>query len=141
MLAPITLDYDLRCRPDRAFATYVDRIGDWWDGKYTRDPSTLVTVRIEPHVNGRVYAQHQDGEDEWGRVTVYEPGVRLVYTSVLAQPPEDPSEIAVTFDRAGPDGCALRFEHGGWHAGNAVHRAKFGDWRVLLDRFAALANA
>lgn len=141
MLEPITLTYDLACSPSRAFRTYVERIGEWWDGKYTRDGATLVTVRIEPTVGGRVYAQHLDGEDEWGRVTIYEPGVRLAYSSVLAQPPEDPTEITVTFAQAGPDGSTMRFEHGGWHEGNLEHRAKFRDWRVLLDRFAALASA
>ena len=140
VLEPIVLTYELRCSPSRAFHIYLDRIGEWWDGKYSRDAATLVTARIEPHADGRVYAQHLDGEDEWGRVTAYEPGERLAYSSVLAQPPEDPSEITVTFARAGSDGCAMRFEHGGWHEGNIEHRSKFREWRTLLDRFAALAN-
>ncbi len=47
----------------------------------------------------------------------------------------------MTFAPAGSDGTAMRFEHGGWHEGNAAHRAKFGDRRILLDRYAALAVA
>ncbi len=67
MLEPITLTYDLGCSPSRAFRTYVERIGEWWDGKYTRDAATLVTVCIESSVGGRVYAQHLDGEDARSR--------------------------------------------------------------------------
>ena len=32
----------------------------------------------------------------------------------------------------------MRFVHGGWTEANA--RPKFGDWRVMLDRFAALVQ-
>jgi hypothetical protein len=46
----------------------------------------------------------------------------------------------VTFSPAG-DGCRVRFEHGGWTAENAELRPKFRDWPLLLDRFAALAEA
>jgi hypothetical protein len=27
------------------------------------------------------------------------------------------------------------FEHGGWDAGNAAYRARFGDWPHLLGRY------
>ena len=32
----------------------------------------------------------------------------------------------------------VRFRHGGWNEGNAADRHKFTDWRLILDRFAAL---
>ena len=35
----------------------------------------------------------------------------------------------------------VRFEHRGWTEANAAARSKFGDWPVLLDRFAAVATA
>jgi hypothetical protein len=38
------------------------------------------------------------------------------------------------------DGCTVRFAHGGWTEANAAARPKFGDWRVILDRFAALVR-
>jgi hypothetical protein len=37
-------------------------------------------------------------------------------------------------------GCIFRFEHGGWNETNAATREKFGDWPVMLDRFAALVG-
>jgi hypothetical protein len=79
-----------------------------------------------------VYATHRDlGEHDWGEITVWEPGRRLVHTFTLAQDPEHPSEVAVEFaPRA--DGSTLRFAHGGWTDANANERARFGDWPVLL---------
>ena len=37
-------------------------------------------------------------------------------------------------------GCTVRFEHGGWNERNSADRRKFGDWPLLLGRFAALAE-
>ncbi len=140
-LTPIAHEYALPCRAEVAFETYIGRIGEWWDPRYTANAETLETVTIEPRVGGRVYATHSDiGEDEWGAVTVWEPGRRLVHTFTLAQDPAYPSEVAVEFV---PDEttCTLRFAHGGWNEANAAVRPKFGDWRVILDRYVALLVA
>ncbi len=139
-MSPIKFEYPLRGSAEQAFGTYTERIGEWWDSRYTANPETLQGVTIEPRVGGRVFSTHSDmGEHEWGEVTVWEPGRRLVHTFTLAQSPEHPSEVAVEFADA-PDGCVLRFEHGGWTDANVAHREKFGDWQVMLDRFAALAG-
>jgi hypothetical protein len=84
--APIVHDYRLSCSSEHAFATYTERVGEWWDARYTANAGTLEAVTIEPRVGGRVYATH----------------------------------------------------HGGWT--EAASRKKFGDWPVMLDRFAALAE-
>jgi hypothetical protein len=99
-----------------------------------------VTVTVEPRVGGRVYATHSDlGEIEWGEVTAWEPGSRLVHSFHLAQDPAHPSEVAVEFVPDG-DGCVLRFAHGGWNEANASERPKFGDWPVILERYVALVD-
>jgi uncharacterized protein YndB with AHSA1/START domain len=103
-------------------------------------------VTIEPSVGGRVYATHSDiGEHDWGEVTVWEPGHRLVHTFTLAQDPQHPSEVAVEFVPAESEGEAgngstVRFVHGGWTEANADARKKFGDWPVMLDRFVVFAD-
>jgi len=139
-LTPITHERLLACDGAHAFATYVGRIGDWWDPRYTANPETMRSVAIESRVGGRIFATHGDlGEHDWGEVTVWEPGSRLVHTFTLAQDRRHPSEVAVEFVDA-PDGCRMRFSHGGWTEANAADRAKFSDWPVMLDRFVALAE-
>lgn len=144
--SPITYEYHLRCSAEHAFATYTGRIGEWWDPRYTANSETLEAVTIDPAVGGRVYATHSDlGQDDWGEVTVWDAGRRLVHTLTLAQDPQHPSEVSVEFvPDEGPGeartGCTVRFAHGGWTEASAETRKKFGDWPVLLDRFAALAD-
>jgi activator of Hsp90 ATPase-like protein len=139
-LAPIAHTYKLSCDCTHAFETYAGRIGEWWEPRYTANADTLEAVTIEPRVGGRVFASHSDiGRDDWGEVTVWEPGNRLAHTFTLAQDPAHPSEVAVGFVRTSR-GCTMRFAHGGWTEDNSRVRSKFGDWRVMLDRFAALAQ-
>jgi hypothetical protein len=138
----ITHEYRLRCGAERAFAVYTGRIAEWWDPRYTANAATLDSVTIEPRAGGRVYATHSDlGEHDWGEVVVWDPGRRLVHTFTLAQDPRHPSEVAVEFLAGAEGGCTVRFAHGGWTAANAAARAKFGDWPLLLGRFAALAES
>ena len=139
-LSPITFEYRLACTPKHAFDTYAERIGEWWDPRYTASAETFEDVTIEPGEGGRVYESHRNGETyEWGEVTAWKPGRRLVHSFALAQDPAHPSAVALEF---APDeeGCLVRFAHGGWTEANGADRRKFGDWPVMLDRFAALAQ-
>jgi hypothetical protein len=136
-LDPIVFDYPLGVAPARAFDLWAQRIGEWWPPSYSRNSATLTGVTIEPRVGGRVYARHSDtGEHDWGRVVDWQPGRRLAHSWTLAQIEEAPSEVAVAFAADG-DGCALHFAHGGWNERNGEFRAKFRDWRIILDAFAA----
>lgn len=59
-------------------------------------------------------------------------------TWTLAHTADHPSSLTVTFsDRV--RGCLV--VHGGWHAGNAESRDKFGDWPEILEQYAALGNS
>lgn len=137
--APITHERTLACDPERAFATYTGRIGEWWDPRNTANGATLQAITIEPGVGGRVYATHSDiGEHDWGEVTAWEPGLRLAHSFTLAQDARHPSEVQVEFVRG--TGCTVRFAHGGWTDANAAARPKFSEWPAMLDRFAALAD-
>jgi uncharacterized protein YndB with AHSA1/START domain len=130
----------VRCSAEQAFDVYTGRIGEWWDPRYTANPETLESVTIEPRVGGRVYATHSDlGQSDWGEVTAWEPGRRLVHTFTLAQDPAYPSEVAVEFAE-GNGGSRVRLAHGGWNEANAGVREKFGDWGLLLDGFVSLAE-
>jgi hypothetical protein len=140
-LAVTTYEYALRSSVDEAFDTYVRRIGEWWDPRYTANAETFETVVIQPLVGGRVFARHADlGDDDWGEVTTWEPGRRLAHTFALAQDPANPSEVTVEFAPGDGDVCTMRFAHGGWNDSNADARAKFGDWPVILERYVALLD-
>jgi hypothetical protein len=73
-------------------------------------------------------------------VTGLGPARRLVHAFTPAQDPAHPSELSVEFRPAADGGCTASLEHGAWTGANAA-RPKFGDWPVILERFAALADA
>jgi hypothetical protein len=64
----------------------------------------------------------------------------FVHTFTLGQSTDHPSEVRVAF-AASDDGCLVRFRHGGWNERNVQYRAKYTDWPLILERFAALAEA
>ena len=142
--APIVLTYELDCEAEEAYAVLTGRIDDWWDPHYA--PEGLVRVEITPGVGGSVVHHLADGTTyPWGTVTAWEPPRHYAQTFTLAQDPEHPSLLEVDFEptraagRRHP-GCRVRFAHGGWTAGNVADRARFSEWDVLLDRFAAVAE-
>jgi hypothetical protein len=142
-LEAIVHEYALRCDPEGAFEIYTNQIGDWWDPRYSANPETFESATIELWVGGRIYASHADiGKHDWGEVTLWAPGRRIVPSFTLAQDPSHASEVAANFE-PGEDGtgCAFRLEHGGWNESNGATREKFGDWPVMPDRFAALVEA
>src|SRR5688500_16136551 len=131
----IVHEFTVAAPPERAFERFV-HMGRWWDPRYTADPATFADVEVDGRLGGPVTEVHTDGRRfTWGAVTAWEPGRRFAYTSTLAQTPEHPSEVTVDFAAEGA-GTRVRFAHGGWHAGNAADRAKFGDWPGILARYA-----
>jgi uncharacterized protein YndB with AHSA1/START domain len=138
--APIVHEYELRCTPQMAFTTYVERISEWWHPDYTDSPADFEAVTIEPRLGGAVTTSYGHAPpNAWGRVTVWDPPHRLDYAFTLGQTADHPSVVSVTFKPTNA-GCQLRFEHGGWNDANASYRSKYSEWPFLLDRFVALAN-
>jgi hypothetical protein len=149
-IEPIRLELMIECSPKNAFDAYTNRIGDWWDPKYTPSPECLESVTIEPRVDGRVYSTHTDlGEYDWGLVTTWEPGRLLVHSFTLAQDPNHPTEVVAMFlddpfsvsEDGIPQRCVFEFEHRGWTKTNASIREKFGDWEHILNRFKVFAES
>lgn len=139
-LEPIVHEFDLSCSPEHAFDVYTGQMGRWWLPRYTGDPDTFTDVTIDPRLGGQITERHSGGaEHDWGEVIAWEPGVRVAYTSTLAQDRTFPSVVRVFFEPAAA-GCHVRFEHGGWDQHNGAERAKFTDWPVLLERYQALAE-
>lgn len=134
---PIELSYDLTCTPEHAFDSFVG-IDEWWGPSYA--PEGLVRVEIEPYVGGRVTHHLADGTAYlWGEVLVWDRPTHYAQAFTLAQDPEHPSRLDLWFEQR-DDGCRVRFAHGGWTAGNVAGRARFSEWHILLDRYAAVAE-
>ena len=140
-MEPLTETVTVTSTTDEAFAVFTERVGEWWPPAYSPDPDTLDTVVIEPHVGGRVYMRMTDGsEHDFGEVTSWTPGEIFGQTWTLAQDPEHPSSLTVTFTPTG-EGTEVTLRHDGWHEGNAAFREKFGDWDLILEQYAEAAQS
>ncbi len=132
--APLEYRTELSCPPPQAFEAYVD-LGSWWDPLYTADAQTFSGVRVERRLGGTIVAEHADGsEHEWGTITLWQPGMLVAHSFVLAHDSGVPSQVMVRFAPSGT-GSVLHLQHGGWNEDNLVDRARFTDWPVLLAGF------
>jgi catechol 2,3-dioxygenase-like lactoylglutathione lyase family enzyme len=142
--APIELDYELDCTAEEAFDAFTRRIDEWWHPAYA--PEGLERVEIDGEVGGRASMHLADGTTyPWGTVTVWEPPHAYAQTFALAQDPEHPSTLSVRIESTRTQGrrhpgSRVHFAHGGWTAANVAGRARFTEWGILLDRFAAVAD-
>lgn len=139
-LEPIVHEYDVTTPAEQAFDVFVGRTREWWRGIFCAKDDTHLGAVIEPRVGGRVYHAFSDQPDDvWGEVTAIDPPRLLVHSFWLAHDATHPSQITVRFEPSDA-GTHVRFEHGGWHNGNASYRSKYQEWPAILDRYAALAS-
>ncbi len=103
---------------ERAFSTFTERIGEWWDPNHHLLKAELAEMVLEPFVGGNVVDRGVDGSEcRWSRVLAYEPPHRLVFSWdistnwELETDPEKTSEIEVRFTAEGPDRTHVSLEH------------------------------
>jgi uncharacterized protein YndB with AHSA1/START domain len=135
--------------PEDAFAIFTDEIGVWWrrDTPYWNDRERGLTIRIEPRVGGRfleVWDLESGAGFEVGRVTAWEPGMRLAFTWTQLGWPEDVStDINVTFEPI-EDGTLVRVEQTGFEQVPDAERYLAGydaGWKEVLGWFAERVSA
>ncbi len=121
---------------EEAFAVFTQDIGEWWPADYTWAQDVLQDMVIEPGVDGRCFERGPHGfEVDWGRVLVWEPPHRLVFTwqiSADRQPVPDPnkaSEIEVRFEAEGATMTRIDFEHRHF----SRHREDADEYQAMLE--------
>jgi uncharacterized protein YndB with AHSA1/START domain len=115
--------------PQRTFAAFTEEIALWWQ------PSALFQVTrggdgrlaFEPGVGGRLYTILPDGTQfEIGRISVWEPGRRLVFGWRQASfSPGQATEVEVCFEPVG-DETRVSVEHRAWDTIPRQHAARHG---------------
>ena len=137
----------------RAFSVFTDGIGSWWPPDHHIVEGAVEMV-FEPRAGGFVHDRASDGtESRWGRVLVYDPPNRVVFSWDISSQwqietdLDKTSEVEVTFVAEGPNRTRVVLEHSkldrhgeGWEH----HRDEVGardGWQLLLDEFAKVAAA
>lgn len=147
-IPPITGTATVAVPVDEAFRLFTGSINSWWPHQFHIGQAEVAEIVLEPHEDGRWYERGVDGtECDWGRVLIWEPPRRLVFTWQINgtwqfdPDPEHASEIDVRFTANGPALTTVAVEHssferlvGGGTINDAIRGG--GGWVLLLDCFA-----
>ncbi|QBS36569.1 ATPase [Thermaerobacter sp. FW80] len=126
------------------FDRFTAGMGHWWPlEQFSYGGDRAGDLILEGHAGGRFYERFRDGEEhEIGRVLVYDPPHRVVFTWNQANWAGS-TEVEVRFHPEGT-GTRIELEHRGWEqlgeAGTGTQQAFDGGWGVILDRFASWAS-
>ena len=148
--AAIRRSVTVDCSVEHAFATFTERIHEWWPlGTHSIDqdetgspPETLI---FQGGAGGQLYERTSKGEElKWADVLAYEPPRRFVLAWNPSREQERPrTEIEVTFtDENGKTRVDL--EHRGWErlgAEAAEARQSYAEgWKGVLAEYAERAS-
>jgi uncharacterized protein YndB with AHSA1/START domain len=151
-IPPITGTTTVDLPLDQAFEVFTASIDTWWPHEFHIGRADVAEVVLEPGVGGRWYERGVDGtECDWGRVTLWEPPDRVVFTwqidgSFRFDPdPGRASEIDARFTAVGPAQTVVDVEHrhfdrlvGGQGVSDTINGG--GGWALLLAAFAKSAG-
>ena len=132
--------------PERAFQVFTSGFDSWWPRSHHTGDGDLLEAIIEPTAGGRWYARTTVGEEEWGRVLVWDPPNRLVLDWQLdADFKYDASfhtDVEVRFIPEGAACTRVEFEHrdldryGERAAEHAAALGSEGGWSGILETYA-----
>jgi uncharacterized protein YndB with AHSA1/START domain len=155
MTSRILVSLRVATAPERAFTAFVRDIGLWWrpNALFQFSPGAPGMLRFEQGPGGRFTETYLDGRIfEIGRVLVWEPGSRLVFSWRQASfTPDQATEVEVRFEPVG-DETRVTVEHRGWdsvpqqhvarhHFPDPVFLQRHGEWwQTLLGTYRASAR-
>jgi len=149
-LGAIRRSVTVDCSVEDAFATFTERIHEWWPlSRYSIDRdesgSQPETVIFQGGAGGQIYERTKKGEElKWADVIAFEPPHRFVLAWNPSREQErPPTEVEVTFTDEGGR-TRVDLEHRGWEKlGERAAEARQGygqGWPAVLASFAERAS-
>jgi uncharacterized protein YndB with AHSA1/START domain len=115
--------------PERAFEAFTAEVAQWWRPNllFQLTPRSPGVVAFEGGLGGRFIETLPNGKVfEIGRITAWEPGVRLAFGWRQATfAPDQNTEVEVRFEAVGEE-TRITVEHRGWDSVPAAHVARHG---------------
>lgn len=131
---PIRLTYDVPVTQSLAFALFVDEFARWWPREFSRDPSVFEGASLGQGPDGDVSWTAGGKLDVWGRVDLLQPGDQVTWWCWWKGEADAPSLVSIRFTE-NDWGCRVHFEHGGWHEDNAMFRAAYEQWPLVMASY------
>ena len=131
--------------PDRAFAIFTDRLGDWWPlATHSLFRQSAAGVTLEPRLGGDIVEESETGERAvWGTLTTWEPPARLGMWWHPGSDPADATRVIVEFvPRA--RGTLVTLTHDLWEQRRGDSDESRADydigWDIVLEQFQQTAQ-
>jgi len=118
------------------------------DSRYSRIPARPrsftalhegdAEIVFEPRVGGRIFERTAAGHEiDWGRVTEWDPPLRLRYRWHIAADPADATDVEIVFREPDASLTRVEIEHRGWERlgeekGRAWRDVNHGGWDGVL---------
>ena len=139
MTSKVYVALRVKASPERAFSAFVGEIGAWWrpNGLFQTTPRAPGVLAFEAEEGGRLTETLESGKVfEIGRILVWEPPARLVFSWRQANfPPDLHTQVEVRFEAVGGE-TRVSVEHRGFdQVPEGAARHGFPD-EVLLMRLA-----
>jgi uncharacterized protein YndB with AHSA1/START domain len=140
MIKPLRLAFDVQAPQDHAFDTWTRDIGRWWPADHTNTGQDGLEIVLEGQVGGRIFERTRDGDEwDWGRILVWEPPTRFVYSWHLKRSPAEATEVEIMFRAVGAELTRVEIEHRGWERlgaeGQTWRDRNAGGWATLLPHY------
>lgn len=129
-----------------AFHLFTGGYARWWPLlSHSVGEEHAQTCVLETGIGGRIYEIIDDGRQvEWGRVLVWEPPQRLVFSWYPGRQPDTAQQVEVTFQAQG-ERTMVQLTHTGWEnlgVQAQAYRANYdGGWDIVLGKYTSLADA
>lgn len=152
MIPPLTSTVTVDLPIERAFALFTGSLDTWWPHEFHLGQVDAAEIVLEPGVGGRWFERGVDGvERDWGRVLIWEPPHRVVFTWQINgfwqfdPDPAHASEIEVRFTAQSPGVTTLVVDHRFFDRlvqGQTIRDAITGggSWKLLLDVYVEMGN-
>jgi uncharacterized protein YndB with AHSA1/START domain len=142
-LSPVVKTIDVRCPVERAFERFTGGIATWWPAEtHSVGGGRVEEVVLQGRTGGRIFERWSDGhESEWGRVQVWQPPHRLVFSWEPSGERDGETEVEVRFTPT-ESGTRVVLEHRHWErlgaAAADLRRDYEPGWDYVLGRYTAI---
>ena len=144
MIEPLRIEFEVQCEPHHAFATWTERIDQWWPRGHTVSGDAADVV-LEPRVGGRVFERTSDGREiDWGEITDWAPPHPVAYLWHILRDRADATDVEISYAAAGDRATRVVITHSGWvrlgAEGPGWRDANRGGWSGLLPAYVAAVD-
>ena len=146
-LTSIKKELTVEASQQTAFEVFTKKMDLWWPRTHHIGSSDMTEMVVEPHVNGRWYTKHTDGQEaNIGYVLTYQPFDLFVLAwQINGDFKCDPNlvtEVVAEFIPEGPGITRVKFEHKDVHKlgnGKSVESMNEG-WGMIMELYKKVAE-